>query len=265
MYITEDKVILALKLLVEGNSISSTERITGIDGATIMKALALAGERCEKLTGRLIVNVPVADVECDEIWGYVAKKEGHKSPEEENVQQHRRCVLLRCHRAENQARFELRSWAPRYRHHADFYRGPPGATSSRQKFQITTDGFAPYRAAIVDTLSDRISGFAQLIKVYGQPTDGEARYSPAEVIDTEVVPVFGDPDPKRICTSIIERQNLTISMQMRRLTRLTNAFSKKWDSLRSAYCLHFAYYNFCRINKTLRVTPAMEAGITDRV
>ena len=81
----------------------------------------------------------------------------------------------------------------------------------------------------------------------------------------EVVPVYGDPDPDRICTSIVERQNLTIRMQMRRLTRLTNAFSKKWENLWAAYCLHFAYYNFCRIHKTLRVTPAMEAGLTNRV
>jgi transposase-like protein/IS1 family transposase len=265
MYISEEKVILALKLLVEGNSISSTERITGIDGATIMKALALAGERCEKLMGRLIVNVPVADVECDEIWGYVAKKEGHKSPEEENdnsigdaycfvaIERKTKLVLNFALGRRDTATTQI------------FIEGLRHATSARQKFQITTDGFAPYRAAIVDTLSDRISGFAQLIKVYGQPTDGEARYSPAEVVDTEVVPVFGDPDPKRICTSIVERQNLTIRMQMRRLTRLTNGFSKKWDNLWAAYCLHFAYYNFCRIHKTLRVTPAMEAGITDRV
>jgi hypothetical protein len=131
--------------------------------------------------------------------------------------------------------------------------------------EAATDGFAPYRAAIVDTLSDRISGFAQLIKVYGEPTEGEARCSPAEVMDTEVVPVFGDPDPKRICTSIVERQNLTIRMMMRRLTRLTNGFSKKWENPWAAYCLHFAYYNFCRIHKTLRVTPAMQAGITNHV
>src|SRR5207253_1319829 len=90
-------------------------------------------------------------------------------------------------------------------------------------------------------------------------------YSPAEVSHTERVPVMGNPDPERICTSHIERQNLTIRMGMRRLTRLTNAFSKKWDNLWAAYCLHFAYYNFCRIHKTLRVTPAMEAGITSTV
>lgn len=146
-----------------------------------------------------------------------------------------------------------------------FIEGLRAATSPRQKFQITTDGFQPYRPAIVDTLSDRITGFAQVIKVYRTPQDGEARYSPAEVASTEMVPVFGDPEPDRICTSIVERQNLTIRMQMRRLTRLTNGFSKKWENLWSAYCLWFAYYNFCRIHRTLRVTPAMEAGLTDHV
>jgi hypothetical protein len=85
------------------------------------------------------------------------------------------------------------------------------------------------------------------------------------VVDTEVVPVLGDPDPKRICTSIVERQNLTIRMQVRRLTRLTNAFSKKWENLWAAYCLHFAYYNFCRIHRSLRVTPAMESGIANHI
>jgi hypothetical protein len=118
--------------------------------------------------------------------------------------------------------------------------------------------------AISDTLADRVD-FAQLIKVYRAGTEGEGRYSPAEISDTEVVPVLGNPDPARICTSIVERQNLTIRMQMRRLTRLTNAFSKKWENLWAAYCLHFAYYNFCRIHRSLRVTPAMESGIADHV
>jgi hypothetical protein len=104
-----------------------------------------------------------------------------------------------------------------------------------------------------------------LVKVYRAPQDGEKRYSPAEVASVEVVPVYGDPDPERICTSIIERQNLTMRMQMRRLTRLTYGFSKKWENLWAALCLHFAYYNFCKIHRSLRVTPAMAAGITDRV
>jgi hypothetical protein len=103
------------------------------------------------------------------------------------------------------------------------------------------------------------------LRLQGAECRGEARYSPAEVASVEVVPVFGNPDPKRICTSIVERQNPTIRMQMRRLTRLTNGFSKKWENLWAAYCLHFAYYNFCRIHRSLRVTPAMESGIADHV
>ncbi len=265
MYISEDKALLAIQLLVEGNSIRSTMRITGLDQNTIMKALVLAGERCEKVMARLIVNVPVKDVECDEIWGYVQKKEAHKFPFEADdknigdaycfvaIERHSKLVLNIALGRRDTTTTQV------------FIEGLRAATSPRQKFQITTDGFQPYRAAICDTLSDRISGFAQLIKVYGQPVDGEARYSPAEVLDTEVGPVFGEPEPDRICTSIVERQNLTIRMQMRRMTRLTNAFSKKWDNLWSAYCVHFAYYNFCRTHKTLRVTPAMEACVSDHV
>ena len=242
MNLSESKALLALQLLIEGNSIRSTERISGADRNTIMKLLVMAGERCEKLMGRVIVNVPVKDVECDEIWAFVQKKEGHKRPSEENnetigdqycfvaIERNSKLVLNFALGRRNQQTTDL------------FIEGLRSATS-RQHFQITTDGFAPYRSAISNTLEDRCD-FAQLIKVYRAGTEGEARYSPAEVASTEVVPVFGNPDPERICTSIVERQNLTIRMSMRRLTRLTNAFSKSWDNLWAAYCLHFAYYNF---------------------
>jgi hypothetical protein len=107
--------------------------------------------------------------------------------------------------------------------------------------------------------------FAQLVKVYAAPRDGEQRYSPAEVVDAVPVPRWGEPELNRICTSHVERQNLSIRMGMRRMTRLTNAFSKKWENLKAAYALWFAYYNLCRVHQTLRVAPAMEAGITDHV
>lgn len=264
MYISEDKMILAIKLLLEGNSIRSTMRITGVDGNTIMKAMVLAGERCEKIMARLIVNVPVKDVQADEIWGYVAKKEAHKLPSEKDddskgdaycyvaMERHSKLVLNFALGRRNQATTDV------------FIEGLRHATSGKQRFQITTDGFQPYISAITTTLSDRCD-YAMHVKVYGTNPEGERRYSPAEVVSSEKVPVMGNPETKRICTSHIERQNLTIRMQMRRMTRLTNAFSKKWDNLWSAYCLHFAYYNFCRTHKTLRVTPAMEAGIVDHI
>ena len=132
------------------------------------------------------------------------------------------------------------------------------------KFQITSDGFAPYKNSIPDTFGDRVD-FAMLIKVYRAAPDGERNYSLAEVQSVEVVPVYRNPDPERICTSIIERSNLSLRMGQRRWTRLTNAFSKKWENHAAAMMLWYAYYNFCRVHRSLRVTPAMEAGITDRI
>ncbi|MGH9327610.1 MAG: IS1 family transposase, partial [Terriglobia bacterium] len=134
------------------------------------------------------------------------------------------------------------------------------ATSGR--FQVTTDGFSAYRDAIEDSFGADVD-FAQLIKVYANPREGEQTYSPAEVVATEVVPVIGRPDPEKICTSHAERQNLTMRMQIRRFTRLTNGFSKKWENHYAALSLWFAYYNFVRIHSSIRVTPAMEAGLTD--
>jgi len=262
-YISQDRIVLALRLLIEGNSLRSTQRISGLDINTLMKILVKAGERCEKLMARLIVNVPVKDVQCDEIWGYVFKKEFHKWPEEANeegigdaycfvaMERNTKLVLNFALGRRSQATTDA------------FIEGLRHATSG-QRFQISTDGFQPYRPAITTTLSDRCD-FAQLIKVYVSDPEGQRRYSPPDVTHTERVPVMGNPDPAKICTSHIERQNLTIRMQMRRLTRLTNAFSKKWENLWAAYCVHFAYYNFCRIHKTLRITPAMESNLTDHI
>jgi IS1 family transposase len=146
----------------------------------------------------------------------------------------------------------------------DAFIGKLAYATSMDRFQLTTDGFGPYVSAVKLLLRDRVD-FAQLIKVYGTPRDGEQRYSPAEVVDSVPVEIMGRPVADMICTSHIERQNLSIRMGMRRMTRLTNGFSKKWENLDAAYALWFAYYNFCRVHKTLRVTPAMEAGIADHI
>lgn len=261
MTVPTDKAVLALQLLVEGTSIRSTERITGLHRDTILRLLVNAGEKCEKLMARKIVNVPVRDVELDEIWGFVGKKEKRVQCDDDPsfgdaytfvaIERNTKLVLNFTLGKRNQATTDA------------FVEGLRLATANKP-FQVTTDGFAAYRSAIWNTLSDRVD-FAQLIKVYRAVPEGERRYSPAEVVSTEVVPVIGTPDPKRICTSIVERQNLTMRMQIRRLTRLTNGFSRKFENLWAALCLHFAYYNFCRIHKSIRVTPAMEAGITDHV
>jgi len=136
------------------------------------------------------------------------------------------------------------------------------ATDATRRYQLTSDGFAAYKGAVKAYLRGRVD-FAQLVKVYASPREGEQRYSPAEVVDAVPEIVTGNPNRDRICTSHIERQNLPIRMGMRRMTRLSNAFSKKWENLEAAYALWFAYYNFARVHKTLRVTPAMEAGLAD--
>jgi len=136
---------------------------------------------------------------------------------------------------------------------------PPGSF-----FQVTTDGFAPYKTAVPNTLGD-CCDYAMLIKVYKASPEGERKYSPAEVSSVEEIPIMGRPDPERICTSIIERSNLSVRMGTRRFTRLTNAFSKKWENHWAAVSLWYTFYSFCRVHKSLRVTPAMAAGISNHV
>ena len=261
MYTDLEAAEMVLKLLLEGNSVSSVERLTNVHHGTILKLLVLAGEKCERIMAEKIVNVAVKDVQCDELWAFIQKKEKRVRPSDDPnfgdcytfvaIERHSKLVLNIAMGKRDQRTTD------------SFIEGLRHATS-RQRFQITTDGFAPYRSAISNTLEDRCD-FAQCIKVYRAPQEGEARYSPAEVASMEVVPVMGQPDPDRICTSHIERQNLSIRMGTRRFTRLTNAFSKKWENHWAAVACWFAFYNFCRIHKTLRVTPAMAAGIADHV
>ena len=259
MYTAPEKVEAVLKLLVEGCSIRSIQRLTGIDQNTIMKILVLAGDRCQRLLEGKCRNVPVSDVQCDEIWGFVGCKEKHNqtgNPEFGDAYcfvafERTSKLVLTWHLGRRSARDT-----------AYFVERLNGATAGR--FQVTTDGFGPYFDAIHTSLGTRVD-YAQLIKIYAPPSDEEHRYSPASVIDTIVKPVWGHPDADRICTSHVERQNLTMRMQIRRLTRLTNAFSKKRANLWAALALYFAWYNFCRTHRTIRCTPAMEAGITDHV
>jgi len=262
MYIPEEKAVLVMRLLLEGNSIRSSERISGLDRTTIARLLVLAGERCEKLLADTITNLRVRDVEADEMWGFVGMKEkakGNLHKNEDSLGDAYTYVAL-----ERNSKLIL-AWHLGKRNRQDtlaFVLKLRNATEGR--FQLTTDGWPSYPDAVERVFGSEID-YAQLVKVYAATRDGEQRYSPAEVVDVEVVPRAGMPDYERICTSHVERQNLTMRMQIRRLTRLTNAFSKKWENLRAAIALHFAYYNFCRIHQSLRVTPAMEAGLTDHV
>jgi transposase-like protein/IS1 family transposase len=261
MHLPLEKAIKALELLLEGCSVNTTQRLTGVHHTTILKLLVLAGEKCEQLIARKVVNVPVKDIQADEIWSFVGKKQKAVRPEDDPNLGDAYCFVAMETHSKLVLNFAL---GKRNQQTTDaFIEGLRSATS-KQRFQITTDGFAPYRTAVPNTLHDR-ADFAQLIKVYRASPEGEQRYSPAEVVSTEVVPVMGNPDPEQICTSHVERQNLTMRMQIRRFTRLTNGFSKKWENHWAALCLWFAFYNFCRVHSKLRVTPAMESGISDHI
>ena len=132
------------------------------------------------------------------------------------------------------------------------------------RVQLTTDGHRAYLSAVEDALGSNVD-YAMLVKLYGSDRESEVRYSPGECIGCREIVVSGKPDPQHISTSYIERQNLTMRMQMRRFTRLTNGFSKKLENHIASIALHYMHYNFCRVHQTLRVTPAMEAGVADHI
>jgi len=251
------EAVLCLKLLVEGNSIRSAARISGTNRSTIIDLLLLIGERCETMLAGRIKNVPVVDVQCDEIWGFVGMKEKTR------VRQHPELSEVGdayCFTAIERETKLLLAWHLGTRSTEDtIYFAGKLADATTGNFQITTDGFKPYASAIPVILPN--ADFAQLIKEYATKVDH--KYSPGEVIGTRKKPINGNPAEHRISTSHVERSNLTIRVGNRRMTRLTNAFSKKWENHQASLALTFAYYNFCRVHQTLKMTPAMKAGLED--
>ena len=236
-----------------------------------MKLLVLVGSKCERFLETSIKDVPVKDVELDELWCFVGMKEktkGKKRLQWDSYEQERSLGDAYTFVAIERNTKLILAWHLGRRTFDDtwaFTKKLDQATADRN-FQVTTDGFAQYRDTIVHELGHKQIDFAQLIKIYATPQDDEHRYSPPVVVDIITSIVHGNPDPKRICTSIVERNNLTIRMQMRRFTRLTNAFSKKRENLRAALALFFAYFNFCRPHSSIKKqTPAMASGLTDHV
>ena len=252
--------------LIEGNSLRSTVRMTGVHRTTIQKLLVELGAACSAYQDKTLRNLTLRRIQCDEIWSFVGCKQKNVGPE---------------HRGKGYG--DMWTWTALdadtklvpcwFIGHRDasaayhFMHDLSGRLANR--VQLTTDGHRAYLEAVEDAFGCQID-FAQLVKIYGNasPQDmrqTEVRYSPAVCMGARKAVVSGQPDFRHISTSFAERQNLTMRMSMRRFTRLTNAFSKKVENLEAAVALHFMHYNFARIHQTLRCTPAMEAGVSDHV
>jgi len=262
MRLSMDRATLVLSLLVEGMSIRSAERITGHHRDTITRLLVLAGGKCAALLDRLMVGVGVEDVEADEIWAYVGMKE--KTKKEQGIEDPHVGDAYTFVAIERTSKLVLAHHLGRRTYNdADLFVSKL-ARASADPYQLSTDGFEGYEYAVRMHLWGQVD-YAQLIKEFGQDAEGQRRYSPPKIIGQEKRFISRYPDPDRVCTSHVERQNLTMRMQCRRLTRLTNAFSKKWGNLRAALALHFAHYNLCRMHSSIRMTPAMKAGVASSI
>jgi IS1 family transposase len=250
-----------VRCLVEGNSIRSTVRITGVAKNTIVRLLGELGCACASYHNRTVRNLKVRRLQCDEIWEFVGAKAKNVSMEKKaagwgdiwtwtGIDADTKLIVSYLVGGRGA------DWAKEFMEDC--------ASRIRNRVQITTDGHKAYLEAVEDAFGADID-YAQLQKIYGAPAENDTRYSPATCIGCDMKVVSGDPDPKHVSTSYVERSNLTLRMGMRRFTRLTNAFSKKVENHRHMVALFFLYYNFCRVHSTLRVTPAMEAGISDHV
>ena len=252
-----------IRLLVEGCSLRAISRVEEVSVNTVTRLLVEAGAACAELHDKAVRGVRPRSVQLDEIWQFCYAKERN----------------VAAATAAPEWSGDAWTWTAidsESKLIVSFVTGDRSATTAvafledlksrlADRIQLTSDGHGIYLGAVEKVFGDGVD-FAQLVKLYGRPegeTSTESRYSPGECTGTKKKLVTGKPDPNLISTSYVERQNLTMRMSMRRFTRLTNAFSKKIDNHAAALALYFVFYNFCRIHKTLRMTPAMAAGITN--
>jgi IS1 family transposase len=256
------KQLAALGALVEGCSIRSTERMTGIHRDTIMRLGARVGEGCAILLDETMRDLPCERLELDELWAFVGKKQRHVRASDDSsrvgdvwtwvaVDATTKLVptFLTGKRDAATANAFIKDLAARL----------------RNRVQVTTDGLRAYIAPIAVAFGTSGVDYAQLHKTYEAEPTGPGRYSPPKVTGTEKTPIFGFPIEELVSTSYVERQNLTMRMGIRRFTRLTNGHSKKLENHGAAVALHFAHYNFVRVHSSLRCTPAMAAGVASTV
>jgi IS1 family transposase len=251
-----------ISCLVEGNSIRATVRITGAAKNTVTKLLCDIGAACRIYQDEHLRGLTCKRVQCDEIWSFVHSKAKNASAEQKGQFGYGDAWTWVALDADSKLAI---NWAVGNRDantaEAFMY---DLADRLDHRIQLSTDGLKLYLDAVEDAFGGDID-YAQLVKMYGPGPEGEKRYSPSKFVAAKKKRISGHPDRAEVSTSFVERQNLTMRMSMRRFTRLTNGFSKKVENLEHAVSLHFMYYNFARIHKTLRVTPAMEASVTDHV
>jgi IS1 family transposase len=260
--LSDEKKTQIIAALVEGNSIRATVRMTGASKNTIVKLLAEVGQACAEYQDKAFRNLTCKRIQCDEIWSFCYAKDKNVPEELRGKFGYGDVWTWTAMDADTKL---VPSWRVGRRDAGTAYSFMHDlAERLASRVQLTTDGLRVYLNAVESAFGSEID-YAMLVKIYGADKDAESRYSPAECIGTEIVSIAGRPNPNHISTSFVERQNLTMRMGMRRFTRLTNGFSKKVENLQHAVALHFMHYNFCRVHQTLRVTPAMEAGITDHV
>lgn len=260
-YLSMERATQIISLMLEGMSVRAIARLTDTDKGTILALLLTVGEKCRKVFDARIRGVRPRYVQFDETWSFVHTKE------------------------KNLASDDSAEWGDAYTWIAlesesklviSYHVGKRDAESANEfvsdyssrvigRHQVTSDGLKSYVEAI-ETYFGADIDFAQLIKIYGKPDNaGPDWYGPGKVIETVPTPVSGNPDMARISTSHVERANLTVRMHLRRFTRLTNGFSKKMSHLKAAISVYMAWYNLCRVHQTLRVTPAMQAGLTHHI
>lgn len=251
-----------LHALCEGMAIRAVARLTGVSKTTILKLVEDAGLAAAWYQDRVFQNLNCKRVQVDEIWGFVGAKQKNVANAKRKDTAYGDAWLWIATDADTKL---VPSWFVGGRD-SDYAMAFMGDLASRlaNRIQLTSDGHKAYLEAVEGAFGGDID-YAMLIKLYGAAPEGPRRYSPAECIGARKERVEGDPDPKHISTSYAERNNLNVRMHSRRMTRLTNAFSKKIQNHAHAMALHFLYYNFVRIHKTLRVTPAMAAGVTKRL
>lgn len=251
-----------IRALVEGNSINSTCRMFGVGKPTILRLIKSFGEACQKFHDEKVCNLETKRVELDELWAFVHCKQ-------RNIPDHLKSVngigdtwTWTCIDSDSKL---MVSWIIGPRHAGTAHQITNDvAWRLKNRVQVTTDGFQGYWDAVCNAFHLEVD-FAQLIKLYGPDYSTPGKYSPPECIGIKVKHRVGNPDPKHISTSFVERSNLTVRMGVRRYTRLTNAHSKKLENHVAMTAIFFTCYNFCRVHQTLRMTPAMAAGLTKRV